>query len=337
MNDHYRQLINRSLHPTRIEGTELLQPLWSGYGEVFRVSLEGAALEGEEVTSVVVKHINPERHDGSHPRGWHSDVSNQRKLRSYEVEHAWYTQYAEQCTIAGCRVPHCYASDQQGLQRSLVLEDLDASGYPQRCGRLSPAQCTPCLQWLAALHGHFLLCKPKHLWPTGSYWHLATRQQEWQACSDHTLRQSAQRFDALLRETHWQTLVHGDAKVANFCFSTQVPAAVAAVDFQYVGAGSGMVDVAYLLGSCLSEEDCHGSAEALLDQYFLSLQQACAKRAEPITGSEFDALERDWRLLYPIAWADFHRFLAGWSPEHQKINSYARQQTRIALELLSRV
>ena len=42
--------------------------------------------------------------------------------------------------------------------------------------------------------------------------------------------------------------------------------AVAAVDFQYVGAGCGMKDVAYLLGSCLDDKG-HEALEADLLDY----------------------------------------------------------------------
>ena len=33
-----------------------------------------------------------------------------------------------------------------------------------------------------------------------------------------------------------------------------------------------------------------------------------------------------WAHLWPVAWADFYRFLLGWSPEHKKINSYMHAQ-----------
>ncbi len=77
---------------------------------------------------------------------------------------------------------------------------------------------------------------------------------------------------------------------------------MAAVDFQYVGGGSGVKDVAYLLHGAVSA----GEERAFLDAYFAKLRAALP------TGVDADALEAEWRGLYPIAARDFERFLAGW-------------------------
>ncbi|MEC7724282.1 MAG: phosphotransferase, partial [Planctomycetota bacterium] len=122
-----------------------------------------------------------------------------------------------------------------------------------------------------------------------------------------------------------RTLVHGDAKVANFCFGSD---GVAAVDFQYVGGGCGVQDVAYLLSSCLDDDACELHAERHLDTYFAALR---ARVADDVDGP---ALELAWRGLYPAAWADFHRFLVGWAPDHWKIHRYTRRMTREALARL---
>jgi len=45
-------------------------------------------------------------------------------------------------------------------------------------------------------------------------------------------------------------------------------------------------------------------------------------------------VERQWRALYPIAWADFVRFLAGWAPGHWKLNSYSQRMLRNALDAI---
>lgn len=325
MNNQWKELIKVALSASRVTRGEVLQPLWSGYGEIFR-----AHVHDSPVASVIVKHINPKLHDGHHPRGWHSDEAVQRKLKSYEVEHSWYEKFANHCTHH-CRVPKSYACVNDGPTRWIVLEDLDLSGYPIRFSDLSPGQCHPCLSWLANFHAQFMYQKPTSLWPTGTYWHLATRQQEWQACTHIPLKQRASALDSRLNQCRHQTLVHGDAKVANFCFADNE--SVAAVDFQYTGGGCGIRDVAYFLGSCLSDQDCLTHADALLDFYFSALRSACSSRTAPIVDTEFEQIENEWRALYPIAWADFHRFLAGWAPDHHKINAYARQQTAIALDI----
>ncbi|MDF3128358.1 phosphotransferase [Kiritimatiellaeota bacterium B1221] len=123
--------------------------------------------------------------------------------------------------------------------------------------------------------------------------------------SDPRLKAGASAIDHALRTARYQTFVHGDAKLINFCFSAD--GRVAAVDFQYVGGGCGMLDVAYFLGSCLDERDCETYEKPLLDFYFGHLLYQVA-------AEDIEELESEWRGLYAYAWADFHRFLKGWSP-----------------------
>ena len=144
--------------------------------------------------------------------------------------------------------------------------------------------------------------------------------------TDGELKQAAAALDTKLNNGNYQTLIHGDAKVANICFSGD-GRNVAMVDFQYVGRGCGMRDVAYFLGSCLSNTDCEQYADQLLSMYFAEL-------TKHVPAKEQAALETEWRALYCLAWADFHRFLAGWMPEHQKINSYMQRMTVDALARL---
>ena len=59
-----------------IRSATVIQSLWSGYGEIVRL-----ALEGSTYPSVILKHIKlPEA--GSHPRGWNTGLSHRRKIRS---------------------------------------------------------------------------------------------------------------------------------------------------------------------------------------------------------------------------------------------------------------
>lgn len=159
---------------------------------------------------------------------------------------------------------------------------------------------------------------PKGLWETGTYWHLDTRPDELGQMSHTKLKRAAQRIDEVLKCCKFQTIVHGDAKLANFCFSAEGDK-VAAVDFQYVGGGCGMKDVAYFLGSCLDNDELQAYESELLSFYFMELKVVLKKLGSEVL---FEELEEEWREMYPFACADFMRFLLGWMPGHHKINSY---------------
>jgi len=238
------------------------------------------------------------------------------------VETAWYRGYASRCG-ATCRVARFFGARVEGDERLLVLEDLDAAGFDRRRRRIDRNDRDRCLAWLASFHARFLGVTPEGLWETGTYWHLRTRPDEAEAIEDAELRAAAPRFDLLLENARHRTLVHGDAKEANFCFGSS---SVAAVDFQYVGGGCGMKDVAYLLyGRGDSASDQAGS----LDTYFAHLRVAC--EANDIDAAE---VEEEWRSLYPIAAADFCRFLAGWAKQHWRTDVEGQ---RAVAEVLQRL
>jgi aminoglycoside phosphotransferase (APT) family kinase protein len=145
------------------------------------------------------------------------------------------------------------------------------------------------------------------------------------------LKNAAAVIDRRLTSSPFQTFVHGDAKLANFCFDADGGKA-AAVDFQYVGGGCGMKDVAYFISSCLDEDDSERLGPELLDRYFELLDDALKCSGKEV---DFAALEQDWRALYPVAWTDFYRFLQGWSPGHWKLHRYSERLAREVLEQLA--
>ncbi len=308
-----------------IDNSTVIQSLWSGYGQIVRLELSGGAYR-----SVILKHIKlPDV--TTHPRGWNTGLSHQRKIRSYQVEAHWYQRYAAHCAN-DCVVPICLAVKAHQNETFLVLTDLDDAGYDVRKDKADTDDIYACLDWLASFHATFLNSKTDGLWECGTYWHLDTRPDELAALDDVTLRNAAPLIDQKLRQCRYQTLVHGDAKLANFCFrpdsstldSPLSPPSVAAVDFQYIGHGCGMKDVAYFLGSCLNEDQCEAMESQLLDYYFSIFLDRVAHKKANINAAE---LENEWRELYPVAWADFHRFIKGWSPGHWKINSYSEKIT----------
>ena len=300
-----------------------VQSLWSGYGELARYYLP------RQGKSIIVKHIEPPN-AVKHPRGWNTDISHQRKLKSYAVEVQFYRHFAAQCD-AFCRVPKLLASHTIGTSTWLVLEDLDQAGFTLRYNNTSIDWIRHGLRWLAYFHANHMTSTAAHLWPVGTYWHLSTRPDEFAKMPDGELKAAASALDHRLNTSSFQTLVHGDAKLANFCFHQDLND-LAAVDFQYVGKGVGMKDIAYFLGSCFCDADLSRYADSLLDEYFLTLKKALQHYG---TELPFQQLELQWRELYPLAWADFSRFLQGWSPGHYKLNDYMDKQTRIALSIIN--
>jgi len=323
MDSHLRDLILGATGADDLFKAGLIQGLWSGYGSIDRYGLIGS-----ELTTVVVKHVRlPDQ--ANHPQGWSTDLSHQRKLNSYQVETAWYEHWAARCNDE-CRIPHCLASEHRENEVLMVLEDLDNSGYPARKNSATRTQMASCLSWLAHFHALFMGETPQGLWSVGTYWHLDTRPDELAVMEDGELKQAAGALDQVLNTAPFQTLVHGDAKLANFCFSED-GLKVAAVDFQYVGGGCGMKDVAYFISSCLDEKECERWEESLLDGYFAALKQALARYQLHIDAAEVEA---SWRPLYAVAWTDFYRFLKGWSPGHWKIHSYSE---RLAHEVVGQL
>ncbi|MCG8313674.1 MAG: ecdysteroid 22-kinase family protein [Pseudomonadales bacterium] len=303
-----------------------IQELWSGYGTISRYRLSDA-----KITHVVIKHVAVPQ-ERNHPRGWNTKRSHARKLQSYQVESNWYKNYSKYCD-GSCRVPDCLGVHVKDDEFFIVLDDLDASGYSARRSAASIDDMKLCLKWLANFHAVFMGKVPSGVWPVGTYWHLDTRPDELQVLDDIELKTQAPVIDTMLTDAPYQTFVHGDAKLANFCFSED-SSQVAAVDFQYVGGGCGMKDVAYFIGSCLSEDDCQRFEHRLLDDYFEQLRLAIKTHDIQV---DCAAVEASWRPLYYYAWADFQRFLKGWSPGHWKIHGYSERVTQKVLdELLGR-
>jgi hypothetical protein len=279
-----------------------LQSLWGDYGELWRAEL----VSGNQTSPAVVKVVQPPPGDPS--------LSHRRKLRSYEVERVFYERYAASCAAPPrCRVPRALGLEERDGGWLFVLEDLDAAGFDERRAGADAPHITATLRWLARFHARFLGVTPEGLWKIGTYWQLATRPDELKAMHQPALRAAAGRIDARLNGARFRTLVHGDAKLENVCFD-RVSHEVALVDFQYVGGGVGVKDVAYFLNGVLTPSQCRALVPAYLDDYFRELGAALAALAPQVDSA---ALEREWRELFPFAWVDFYRFWLGWAGSHE--------------------
>lgn len=291
-------IILHALGKKQILNLELIQELWSGYGGLYRVC--------HKDTSSILKLIKfPNQTD--HPRGWNTGFSHQRKERSYQVEMNWYENHND--LIGESYSPRLIANGEtENGEKWILLEDLKTKGFTPQSS-VSWNQIELCLKWLANFHKHYLGKSPGGLWPIGTYWHLETRPDELEVLDDLKLKGAAPLIDQKLNSAKYQTFVHGDAKLANFLFNES--GAAAAVDFQYVGGGAGIKDVAYFMSSVYYENELETHEEKCLATYFMEL--------------DMPEVEKEWRELYPWAWCDFYRFLKGWSPGHYKLNSYSEQ------------
>ena len=293
-----------------------VQSLWGGYGALWRAELEPGH-------TIVVKHVQPPRENSS--------FGHRRKLRSYDVELAFYRQYAARCATAPqCRVPQMLASEVEAGSWLFVFEDLDAVGFGARRGNAGPEDVAKVLSWLARFHARFLGQAPDQLWKVGTYWHVATRQDELRRMQHASLRRAAHGLDSALSSARHYSLVHGDAKLENVCFSSEGNESkdVALVDFQYVGGGVGVKDVAYFLNGCLLPHECDALVPRYLDDYFHALREALDAFGH---GAIANDVEREWRELFPLAWVDFYRFLLGWSPGQFDDDPYSERLTRDVL------
>ena len=291
-------LVERVLRATGARGFELgtrLQAVWGGYGELWR-----GQLSTESVTaSVIVKDVRPPNDDGS--------LSHRRKLRSYRVEQSFYARFAALLDDRARVAKALALSSTQGTFLT-VLEDLEQAGFSTR-GRMTATEVRCSLDWLAAFHATFLGAAPDDLWKVGTYWHLGTRPDELSRLRPGPLRAGAAAIDQRLNAARFRTFVHGDAKPDNICFARDGRAAF--VDFQYVGGGVGVKDVAYLLSCCVPPKQSESALPPYLDHYFAALRSALEPKLGP---HDRAALEHEWRELFPVAWVDFYRCLQGWAP-----------------------
>lgn len=161
---------------------------------------------------------------------------------------------------------------------------------------------------------------PTGLWDQGCYWHLDTRQQEFQSIprSWSELRGVADRVDAVLKgqradgseTTCHQTLVHGDFKSANLLWNAD--GRCCAYDFQYVGKGLGVRDMAKFVVSAVDidvlEED--QGEQQLLQHYHTELlkQLRSNGKAEAAQRYSYEVMVAQFELCL----VDYVRFMAGW-------------------------
>ncbi|KAI5803987.1 kinase-like domain-containing protein [Peziza echinospora] len=329
---------------TFISSTQIAT-LWGGYGHIHRIQ---ASLKNDGKKSLILKTIAPPptrqgTADEGHLRKllsykverwfyYHLSTKLLRGLNSPKVAVAYSPR-----TSIGPEI------------ESLLLEDLIAAGFPRSASYgLEMEKVKAVLRWLARFHAAFwghsggedgtrlvpppLDADPQatngSIWMNGGYWYLATRSAENEDMISNDeypwLKQKwvvdvANKLAARGEGVVGQTVLHGDCKGANILFSSapgrgggsQAEEGVEAAlyDFQYVGLGFGVVDLAYFLGTSVPGQFLeNGGDEVLLAYYYEQLMLArgvTGGTGDPYSKDVF-AIQMDWALV------DWFRFMAGW-------------------------
>ncbi|KAI1380411.1 phosphotransferase enzyme family protein [Hypoxylon crocopeplum] len=175
------------------------------------------------------------------------------------------------------------------------------------------------------------------VWLNGGYTYLATRRKEYAAlCEDSDSEWSAvlcapanpsgQSIAEIVadfltpRGRDYETLIHGDVKSENL-FTTESGREIAFYDFQYVGVGLGVCDLAKLFtcsvplrmliedGSDVHDElPMSGGEKRLLEQYYSNLLNGFEDSNGRSLKYDWDAFVRHWET----ALVDWLRFQASW-------------------------
>ncbi len=265
-----------------------LQPVGTGQmGDSYRLVLDWAGGSGRPATIIA-----------KCPAADRQSRETGRRLHSYEVEVRWYERFAARAKI---RVPHCYFTrlDAAG-DFVLLMEDVAPARAGDQLAGGTAAQVRLAISEIAHLH-NFRWNDPALV---GIDWLNYTRGnrgflREFIAqCYPEWRRRYAGRLDREVLEMGAAlvarleryfgdrgaplAITHNDLRLDNILFTDAAGRAVI-VDWQTIGAGAPMSDVAYCIGTSFADPALRAGAEAGLVEHYVSL----------LTGS-YDG-ERAWR------------------------------------------
>lgn len=282
---------------SQVKNIHVVQSLWAGYGRLYSCIADG--------DSLIVKHFTP---PGTNEK---ESEDHMRKLKSYSVERVFYETLSQKLIDRGCIVPACVGCVEENGSIAIVMRDLGAQygDYDVRRGNcLNMEEGKRLLSYLARFHAvNWGQASVEGLWDEGSFWQLGTRMEELRFLDSSWKRwgldrEMALRIHALVRELPHRTIVHGDAKAANFFWFSD---AVGGYDLQYAGSGSPMRDIAYTLGCSMQEHLIEAHEESLLRHYHDELSSLLAP--EHAAAYSFETMQE----AYDLCVADLVRFMCG--------------------------
>ena len=292
--------------------------LWSGCGQILQGCYQGSP--------VIIKYSKvPDQI--RHSRIRQSDTAKLRKKMSYINEVNFYNTFKHIDAISHLISP-CLLGIAKKEENVLILSDFKFRGF-SNTNHVTEKKILAVIQWLAKFHAYFLYSNDDFTKQTGGYWHLSTRPDEFIKMDNSRFKESASKFEQLILSNHYLTMIHGDAKLANFAFNDRER--VLGYDFQYVGNGIGLQDLMLFMTSIFSNESCYQYENKILDAYFEAFHLHLSTY---FTEIEKHQIEQAWRSLWNVIWADFYRFLLGWKPNHAKITAFMKERAHRAVNAL---
>lgn len=290
--------------------TDLSISLWSGCGQI---------KSGFYNSQPVIVKISEIPENINHQVINQSDFAKLRKDKSYLNEINFYNNPTCKATFENVR-PNCYFAKRINALNILILEDFKSKGF-QNIDDYKIEHIYVVVKWLAEFHAKGFTLINSEPFQLGGYWHLKTRPDEYKKMGGIDLKHQASYLADSLYKAKYQTLIHGDSKLANYAFDDSYK--VLGYDFQYVGSGIGLQDVMLFMTSVFNGDACAKYESSILNLYFEILHKALSNT---MSMKECELLEREWRTLWPIVWSDFYRFLNGWKPEHKKITQFMQKK-----------
>jgi len=295
--------------------------LWAGMGSIYRVQ----CFSSSETKILMVKYIHPRLSSKK------LSIGDKRKLDSYLVEANFYEQYAASLIHEhNVPLPCPYHVERQLEDASNPTIIICMSELPRSIPRelnMKDDENVGVVRWMAKFHAATWQSQHSNnnnnnsdgrlLQPTGSYWHLDTRPDEWKDMPrsgwQGRLKLAAKAIDERLKRDPLQCFVHGDCKDANILYYSHGnngggddEVEMAFCDFQYTGHGPPSRDLSYFF--CSSHVDDADEQDALLDIYHQDLTQLLKATNPTQTLPTRQQLEDSKEL----AFCDFCRFMCGW-------------------------
>lgn len=229
------------------------------------------------------------------------------QLGLYMAEVRFYKELASKTTL---RVPRCYHADlDENMNFVIVMEDLSELENLDQITGMTPEQIRHAVLSLADLHGPYFGKVANLEWvPSVVHPRIEGFASVYPMLWDVVKQRFASVLDAdrlavgdaiaahylsvmkRLGERTW-TLLHMDFRCDNFLFDRSTPSSpIVTLDWQSLGRGPGVYDLAYLLGGSITLADRRRLEDSLLHAYHDRLV------SHGVTNYPFAELVEDYRL-----------------------------------------